>query len=661
MNAFFDGLPSAQFALNLRKDALLTAAYGLKLFAYEGGPGPGGSALGTIDANNEEILAYNRSPRMRERMPIAQEIWDQHGGDLLCYFHLGGGENPWGFGDPTTPTLSTTTPKALALEDMRTTPRAPLTYGFALPASITLPGNPDVLLAGNTYVPPGNPYTELRPNSSDPFLSGTVMIPLRTTASTPALIRLNYLAWSACSVDLFVGSHKVGTFNLPASSTFTDSGFIEATIPAGFSAIRLRQTGANAAAVLKVDILDRVETPVFSVPGGSYSVPQTVTITCPTESAEIRYTTNGSTPTAASTLYTGPITIESTTTLRAIAFRPGLQPSLERSATYILGGNIYAGALLGWNFTQSGLNDGSAPSAPSNYQRTGVQPSVLTRGPGLPPAILWAVRDRGTLGFLVPPSGGPNSSTLAAAKAAGSYFQFTVTPQPGYQLALSGLRVAPFQQNASPTATLTAEYSLDGFATPGLPIGNVVSMPGNWTPSIQTFDLSGITALQAVTTPVTIRLWFHGFSAWENGGIGMISGDSLDVGVLGTSSLISGYELWLQNHPTLTGNQTLPLADPDGDGMVNLLEYALGSSPENSSSGSLPVAAPSGDHLTLSFTPHKTAGLRYIIEASSDLSNWSEQTDITALLSEGQPYIHQDSANLSTNPRRFLRLRVIQQ
>jgi hypothetical protein len=38
--------------------------------------------------------------------------------------------------------------------------------------------------------------------------------------------------------------------------------------------------------------------------------------------------------------------------------------------------------------------------------------------------------------------------------------------------------------------------------------------------------------------------------------------------------------------------------------------------------------------------------------------DWSEHSDITANLREGQPYIHQDSANLSTTPRRFLRLRV---
>ena len=53
-----------------------------------------------------------------------------------------------------------------------------------------------------------------------------------------------------------------------------------------------------------------------------------------------------------------------------------------------------------------------------------------------------------------------------------------------------------------------------------------------------------------------------------------------------------------------------------------------------------------------------SAGLRYLVEASSDLSDWSDQSDVTAVLTAGQPYTHTDSANLSTTQRRFLRIRV---
>ena len=53
----------------------------------------------------------------------------------------------------------------------------------------------------------------------------------------------------------------------------------------------------------------------------------TVVITCPTDGAEIRYTTDGSEPTATSELYTGPIHVENGITVRARAFADGLYGS----------------------------------------------------------------------------------------------------------------------------------------------------------------------------------------------------------------------------------------------------------------------------------------------------------------------------------------------
>lgn len=76
-------------------------------------------------------------------------------------------------------------------------------------------------------------------------------------------------------------------------------------------------------------------TPVMSVPQGFYPGAQSVTITCSDPSATIRYTTNGSEPTAASTAYTVPININATTVLRAKAFGTG-QSSFCASNTYFI-------------------------------------------------------------------------------------------------------------------------------------------------------------------------------------------------------------------------------------------------------------------------------------------------------------------------------------
>ena len=70
-------------------------------------------------------------------------------------------------------------------------------------------------------------------------------------------------------------------------------------------------------------------------PGGFVFHPSArVAISCATPGAEIRYTTDGSDPTAASALYEGPVEITSDTTLRARAFACGMNASPVASATY---------------------------------------------------------------------------------------------------------------------------------------------------------------------------------------------------------------------------------------------------------------------------------------------------------------------------------------
>ncbi len=78
----------------------------------------------------------------------------------------------------------------------------------------------------------------------------------------------------------------------------------------------------------------KVSAPVFSVAGGSYDEPQTVTISCSTVSAQIYYTTDGTDPGSNATLYLTPIVISETTTLKAIAIRSGWTDSDVSNSTY---------------------------------------------------------------------------------------------------------------------------------------------------------------------------------------------------------------------------------------------------------------------------------------------------------------------------------------
>ncbi len=76
-------------------------------------------------------------------------------------------------------------------------------------------------------------------------------------------------------------------------------------------------------------------TPIFSVESGYVDAGTAVSIACP--GATIRYTTDGSTPTAQSTVYTAPIAVNETVTIRARAFMDGRLPSDDCSGSYIVG------------------------------------------------------------------------------------------------------------------------------------------------------------------------------------------------------------------------------------------------------------------------------------------------------------------------------------
>ncbi len=75
----------------------------------------------------------------------------------------------------------------------------------------------------------------------------------------------------------------------------------------------------------------------FFAPGpGPYFDAQSVKLWSPTPGAVIHYTTDGSTPTASSPVYTEPVPVDKTTTIQAIAMAPGYADSPVSSATYTI-------------------------------------------------------------------------------------------------------------------------------------------------------------------------------------------------------------------------------------------------------------------------------------------------------------------------------------
>ena len=77
-----------------------------------------------------------------------------------------------------------------------------------------------------------------------------------------------------------------------------------------------------------------VEAPTFSPAAGTYAEAQDVTISCATEGADIYYTLDGTDPTMESTMYENPLTVNGTTTIKAVAYDGNDTPSNVTAANY---------------------------------------------------------------------------------------------------------------------------------------------------------------------------------------------------------------------------------------------------------------------------------------------------------------------------------------
>jgi hypothetical protein len=149
----------------------------------------------------------------------------------------------------------------------------------------------------------------------------------------------------------------------------------------------------------------------LSVAAGTYASAQSVTISDASPGAAIYYTTDGSTPTAASTVYSSPITVSVTETIKAIAIAKGLSASAVTSATYTINVPDFSLAASPASLTvtagQSGTS--SVSVTPANGFHTGVSFSCS----GLPSGVTCSFSPA-----TVTPSEAPVSTALTITTSA---------------------------------------------------------------------------------------------------------------------------------------------------------------------------------------------------------------------------------------------------
>jgi len=95
-------------------------------------------------------------------------------------------------------------------------------------------------------------------------------------------------------------------------------------------------SGLTDSTVTTANYRIRAVAPAFSPAGGKYTSPQTVTLSTATAGPSINYTTDGSAPSATKgTPYTGPITVSTLTTIKAVAYGGGFTTSTVSRAKYM--------------------------------------------------------------------------------------------------------------------------------------------------------------------------------------------------------------------------------------------------------------------------------------------------------------------------------------
>jgi autotransporter-associated beta strand protein len=122
---------------------------------------------------------------------------------------------------------------------------------------------------------------------------------------------------------------------------------------------------------------------------------------------------------------------------------------------------------------------------------------------------------------------------------------------------------------------------------------------------------------------------------------------------------VDPFDNWKDSIPW-NGADSSPEADPDGDGIVNLAEYALGLDPLSASTWPPGFISSVDDTERLAVTFQRVAdpGLVYEVMASGDLDTWTPVWSSTGAANTAGPVTVHDSEPLRDHRARFMRLKI---
>ncbi len=225
-------------------------------------------------------------------------------------------------------------------------------------------------------------------------------------------------------------------------------------------------TAVSAIYTLKVEPL------AFAPAPGTYATPQTVTITTPTAGALIHYTIDGTTPTAAVGLDLdngGMVTVDQSTTIKAIAYIPGWTATTAVTGTYILKVEPLKLSLAGGTYytTQDVVIETPTAGALIHYTTDGTSPSAAAGMDLANGGTVTVDRSMTLKAIAYIPGWSPTSEAYATYTL--RVEPLTFTPAPGTYDAPQAVTIA------TPTPDTLIHYTTDGTlpsATAGIELAN---------------------------------------------------------------------------------------------------------------------------------------------------------------------------------------------
>lgn len=198
----------------------------------------------------------------------------------------------------------------------------------------------------------GTRSIRMRGNDSDP--TGNEITMTFDKPNGIGTVSFRYASYSTHSGGIFKVQYSAdqgAVWNDVPNNSFTAPAFdagvgmlygsVDVNIP-GNVRIRIYKASQGSGKSVNIDNIElsdfnaanTVLTPTFSHPSGSVFTPFDLTISTLTPDATIHYTTDGTIPTETSPIFTNPIPINATTTIKAKAFKTGMTSSVVATAIY---------------------------------------------------------------------------------------------------------------------------------------------------------------------------------------------------------------------------------------------------------------------------------------------------------------------------------------